>query len=386
MLQSIDAPIVIIGSGFAAYQLIRAIRRTDASTPIQVFTADEGHDYNKPDLSHVFSKRQLASDLVRSQGSEIANELNFELYANTYVEAIIPQRHSLIAAGREFPYAKLVLATGARAFVPPMLGNAVDKVVTLNSLQEYQAAESDLALAKRVLVIGGGLIGTELSMDLASAGKKVITVDPCMQLMASLLPEYIATQLGKQMQRQGVYLALNNSVNSLNTAADQATIVATLASAEQLEVDMVISAAGLLPNIQLAQQAGISVGRGVLVNDYMETSAKDIFALGDCAEINGKVLAYLQPALLSANALAKTLLGQPTKLSMPAMLVKVKTPHYPIQLAGQAVDGVYRWQMDIDAQGSSVKAFAHNGDLQGFVVAEQHMNNAFSLLKALPRT
>ncbi|MBL4912903.1 NADH:flavorubredoxin reductase NorW [Shewanella schlegeliana] len=387
MAQQTKAPIIIIGSGFAAYQLIKAIRRSDPLIPIQVFTADSGDDYNKPDLSHVVSKKQLASDLIRATGAAMATEFDFELWANTRVDAIEPDRHRILVADQAYPYSKLVLATGAKAFIPPMSGNAIDRVVTLNSLQEYQAIEQELTSAKRILVIGGGLIGTEIAMDLASAEKKVINVDPCDRLMANLLPEYVAMQLGRKMQSLGVELALNDSVVALNHTTDSAcgrsSILAKLASNQQVEVDMVISAAGLIPNIALAQRANIAVGRGIVVNSYLQTSATDVFALGDCAEIDGKVLAYLQPALLSANALAKTLLDQTTKLILPAMLVKVKTPHYPIQLGGNTVVGVQRWQMEIDAEGCSVNALNAEGTLQGFVVAEQHMSKAFSLLKSL---
>ncbi|GIU19826.1 MULTISPECIES: NADH:flavorubredoxin reductase NorW [unclassified Shewanella] len=387
MSEQLDAPIVIIGSGFAAYQLIKAIRRSDQRVKIQVFTADNGDDYNKPDLSHVVSKQQLASDLVRASGLEMAEQLNFELFANTFVDSIAPEQQQIMVAGKAYSYAKLVMATGGRAFVPPMSGNAVDRIVTLNSLQEYQAAEQELALAKRVLVIGGGLIGSELSMDLATAGKQVITVDPCEQLMANLLPEYIATELSKLMQQLGVHLALNTKVTRIDLSNDSSNnsgcLQVTLANGESFIVDTVISAAGLQANSLLAKQAGLMVNRGIVVDNQLQTSAMDVYALGDCAEIGGKVLAYLQPALVCANALAKTLLGHETAVVLPAMLVKVKTPHYPIQLAGQAVHQVNRWQLDIDSQGSCVQAFDTDERLQGFVVAGQHMSKAFGLLKHL---
>ena len=306
MSEYIDAPIVIIGSGLAAYQLIKAIRRSDQMVTIQVFTADNGDDYNKPDLSHAMSKQQLASDLVTASGVEMARELNFELHANSYVDSINPDQHKIKVAGEAYSYAKLVIATGAKAFVPPMSGKAIDRIVTLNSLQEYQVAEQELALAKRVLVIGGGLIGTELSMDLATAGKQVITVDPCEQLMANLLPEYVATQLSKKMQQLGVHIALNNRVSSIESSSNEQSLQVELANGELFTVDSVISAAGLQPNTQLAKQAGLRIEQGIVVDKQLQTSTVDVYALGDCAQIDGKVMAYLQPALLCANALAKT--------------------------------------------------------------------------------
>ncbi|MGF1703330.1 NADH:flavorubredoxin reductase NorW [Photobacterium makurazakiensis] len=377
------SPVIIIGSGFAAYQLVKAIRRSDSQLPIHVFTADDGHDYNKPDLSHVASKQLLSGDLIRLCGESIAESQNFILNANTTVDVINTEQKTISANGVEYPYSKLVLATGASAFIPKMAGSAVESVITLNSLKEYESCQDELHLAKRIMVIGGGLIGTELAMDLASSGKHVVIVDPCESLMANMLPESISYQLAKKMRQQGTEIVLNSTVTELNAIPDQKGIKATLASGQDVSIDCVISAAGLIPNVALAHQAGINVNRGVVVDSRLKTSVPDIYAIGDCAEINGKVMAYLQPALLSANALAKTLLGQETRLVLPPMMVKIKTPLYPMQLGGSAVDGVQKWQIEIDEAGSCVQSFDKQDVLTGFVVTQERVKQAFPLLKEL---
>ncbi|MGF1684568.1 NADH:flavorubredoxin reductase NorW [Photobacterium minamisatsumaniensis] len=377
------APVIIIGSGFAAYQLVKAIRRNNSQLPIHVFTADDGHDYNKPDLSHVVSKQQLAGDLIRLCGESMAESQNFVLHANTTVDEINTENRTISANGQCYSYSKLVLATGASTFVPKMAGSAVEAVITLNSLKEYESRQDELHLAKRVMVIGGGLIGTELAMDLASSGKHVVIVDPCESLMANMLPESISYQLAKKMRQQGTEIVLNSTVTELNAIPDQKGLLATLSSGRDMKIDCVISAAGLVPNVALAHQAGINVNRGVVVDSTLQTSAPDIYAIGDCAEINGKVMAYLQPALLSANALAKTLLGSETELVLPSMMVKIKTPLYPMQLGGRAVEGVQRWQVDIDEAGSTVQSFGKEDVLAGFVVTQEHVKQAFPLLKEL---
>ncbi len=151
-----------------------------------------------------------------------------------------------------------------------------------------------------------------------------------------------------------------------------------------LVVDEVISAVGLRPRTQLAKDAGLAVNRGIIVDRQMQTSAPDVYALGDCAEIEGKVLSYLQPILLSANALAKTLAGQPTNVSFPPMLVRVKTPLLPIQLSGITTGDSLRWEIHADKDGLVAKAYNVLNKMIGFVVTQDHMKDAFPLLRELP--
>ena len=146
-----------------------------------------------------------------------------------------------------------------------------------------------------------------------------------------------------------------------------------------------IAAIGLRPNLALARGAGLAVERGILVDDRLQTSDPHIFALGDCAEWQGRLLPFLQPILLGANALAKTLLGTPTVLTLPPMLVKVKTPRYPLQLAGRTRGEDLAWQCRWNSQGMVAEARDQAGELCGFVVGGDQMSAAFPLLRQLPR-
>ncbi|MCF7361742.1 MULTISPECIES: NADH:flavorubredoxin reductase NorW [Vibrio] len=377
-----QTPIVIIGSGFAAYQLIKTVRRMDAHIPIQVFTAEDGAEYNKPDLSHVFSRKQTASDLVVKSGDVFAKEHNIELFANTKVEKVDVYTQQVTANGQVYPYGKLVFATGAKAFVPPMNGDGVRDVLTLNSLQEYQAAETHISRAKRVLIIGGGLIGVEIAMDLATSGKNVTVIEPNTRLLANLIPEFIALPIERQLKQQGVQLALETSVVAVDRSESGST--ATLSSGRTVETDIVISAAGLCANTQLAKEAAIRVNKGIVVDSRLQTSTHNVFALGDCVEIQERMMPYLQPIVLSANVLGKQLLGQDAELVLPPMMVKVKTPSYPIQLAG-TVNGVENWEVSISAPGIVAKATDDNGHLVGFVVTSEQVTQAFPLLRELSK-
>ncbi|GLT14703.1 NADH:flavorubredoxin reductase NorW [Vibrio algivorus] len=379
-------PIIIIGSGFAAYQLVKALRRSDKQAPITVITADDGHDYNKPDLSHVFTNKHNADALIRQTADNFAQDNEIVIYTQTKVETIDHHAQCVTTTkGDVLSYSKLVLATGASTFIPPMNGSAVKNVITLNSRIEYQAAQNKLDQAEHVLIIGAGLIGTELAMDLSTSGKTVSVVDPCNSIMQTLLPDAISAPLQQKLIQGGVKLYLNNTVQTLEQT--DFGIEITLHSGEQFLVDSVISASGLKPNIHLAQQAGLTVDKGIIVNRQLQTSDSNIYALGDCAQIENKVLSYLQPTLLSANVLAKVLLqteSQTATLKLPAMLVKVKTPNLPIQLAGHTGQSVQKWSIELDKEGITARAFDDSNNLVGFITTQNHMSNALKMLKTLP--
>ncbi|EFH3100419.1 NADH:flavorubredoxin reductase NorW [Escherichia coli] len=371
--------IVIIGSGFAARQLVKNIRKQDATIPLTLIAADSMDEYNKPDLSHVISKGQRADDLTRQTAGEFAEQFNLRLFPHTWVTDIDAEAHVVKSQNNQWQYDKLVLATGASAFVPPVTGREL--MLTLNSQQEYRACETQLRDARRVLIVGGGLIGSELAMDFCRAGKAVTLIDNAASILASLMPPEVSSRLLHRLTEMGVHLLLKSQLQGLEKT--DSGILATLDRQRSIEVDAVIAATGLRPETALARRAGLTINRGVCVDSYLQTSNADIYALGDCAEINGQVLPFLQPIQLSGMVLAKNLLGNNTPLKLPAMLVKIKTPELPLHLAGETQRQDLRWQINTESQGMVARGVDDADQLRAFVVSEDRMKEAFGLLKTL---
>lgn len=371
--------IVIIGSGFAARQLVKNIRKHDAQVPVRMIAADSMDEYNKPDLSHVISLNQRADDLTRQRAGEFAEQFNVTLKTNSWVSEINARERLVKCGDQQWQYDKLVLATGSRALLPPIEGKEL--MLTLNSQQEYLACESTLREAKRVMILGGGLIGTELAMDFCRAGKQVILVDNAASLLASLMPAEVSSRLQQRLNQMGVELLFNQRLESLSQTPQG--IHAALSNGRIVTVDAVVAAIGLRPNVDLAQHAGLAVNRGIQVNRQLQTSDANIYALGDCAEIDGKVLPFLQPIQFSAMTLAKNLLGAADGLSLPAMLVKVKTPELPLHLAGETQRHDLAWQISTEQQGLIAKGYDEAQQLRAFIVSEAHMKMAFGLLREL---
>ena len=371
--------IVIIGSGFAARQLVKNIRKQDATIPLTLIAADSMDEYNKPDLSHVISQGQRADDLTRQTAGEFAEQFNLHLFPQTWVTDIDAEARVVKSQNNQWQYDKLVLATGASAFVPPVPGREL--MLTLNSQQEYRACETQLRDARRVLIVGGGLIGSELAMDFCRAGKAVTLIDNAASILASLMP------LKRQPLAASVDGDGRSSVVEISVAGagkNRFWHSGNAGPPAQYRSGCGNYATGLRQKPPLARRAGLTINRGVCVDSYLQTSNADIYALGDCAEINGQVLPFLQPIQLSAMVLAKNLLGNNTPLKLPAMLVKIKTPELPLHLAGETQRQDLRWQINTERQGMVARGVDDADQLRAFVVSEDRMKEAFGLLKTLP--
>lgn len=371
--------ILIVGSGFAARQLVKNLRRQDGEVPIRLIAADSCDEYNKPELSHVFSLNQTADALTRQSFGDFAEQFQLTVHPHTRITAI-DTRQKMVRSGEQvWHYDKLVLAIGAAAMVPPVPGHEL--MLTLNSQQEFRDSQLTLLQAQRVLILGGGLIGCELAMDMCRAGKQVTLVDKSGSLLSGLMPVEASCRLQHALQQMGVELLLNQQLGAL-TQHDEG-IQATLSNGRQLWVDAAIASVGLRPNVGLARQAGLQVNRGIQVNNRLQTSQVDVYALGDCAEIEGQLLPFLQPIQFSAMTLAKNLLGATEAVKLPAMLVKVKTPSLPLQLAGETRRQDLSWTIVAEPQGMIAKGFDQHQQLRAFIVSEDHMKLAFGLLKEL---
>ncbi|WP_163922877.1 NADH:flavorubredoxin reductase NorW, partial [Raoultella planticola] len=373
--------IVIIGSGFAARQLVKNIRKQDPHIPLTLIAADSMDEYNKPDLSHVISRGQNAEDLTLQTAGEFAEQYNLRLLPHVRVSNIDAEAKVVKSQDREWRYDKLVLATGAAPFIPPVPGHEL--MLTLNSQRDYGAAQSQLHDAQRVLIVGGGLIGCELAMDFCRAGKAVTVVDNSASVLSALMPPEVSSRLQHRLTDMGVHLMLKTQLAGLEQTADGIRV--SLDRQRSVTVDAVVAAAGLRPETALARHAGLLIRRGVVVNSRLQTSDPAIYALGDCAEINGSVLPFLQPILLSAMCLAKNLLSQASELTLPPMLVKVKTPDLPLHLAGDTRREDLTWNIVAANDGLVAKGVDAENQLRAFVVSEERMKEAFALLKQLVR-
>jgi rubredoxin-NAD+ reductase len=223
-----------------------------------------------------------------------------------------------------------------------------------------------LAGRRRIAILGAGLIGCEFANDLCAAGFEVGVFDPAPQPLGRLLPAHSAAFLRERLEGIGIRFHLQRSISSVETQGSGYRLADDHGGMHG--ADLVLSAVGLLPATELAAAAGLRVQRGIVVDEYLRSSAADIFALGDCAEVQGRVLPFVQPILHAARSLAKTLSGEPTPLHYPVMPVVVKVPACPTVVCPPPQGAAGQWQENITAGGGRALYLDDNSRLQGFAL------------------
>ena len=380
--QNQSRPIVIIGSGLAGYTVIRELRKIDKDVPITLITREPGYFYSKPMLSTAFANSKLAEQLISSSSDAMAEQLNLTVLGNTDVHSIDAQARLLRTSNGEVGYSKLVLALGADQIDLRLQGTAANQVMTVNDLEDYARFREAIDGRKRVAILGAGLIGCEFANDLTLGGYSVDVIDLAPHALGRLLPEAAAIALEEKLSSAGVRWHFGDTAQSIDIHGDAIRI--TLANGSTIDTDVVLSAVGLRPRIQLARDAGIKTGLGIEVNRQLQTNLDSIYAIGDCAEVEGLVLPYVMPIMQAARALAPILLGQAASLQYPAMPVMVKTPAYPIVVSPPAKGAEGQWKNTNVDGGMLCRFESADGQLLGFALLGSATAERAALVKLLP--
>ncbi len=305
--------IVIIGSGVAGVSFAEKYRALSADDDITLVTREHDGYYSRPLLSRGFSKADIEQTIILKPFNKL-RENNIKVLCDAEVTAINRADKSIvILGGQALQYDKLILAQGSSAFIPPPFRLYEKLFFCLNSLSDLKALRRfrqgflDQNQRPDWAIVGGGLIGCEVASDLAVAGDKVTVFHAMDRLMERQLAPEDSILLLKVLQNSGVNVLLNQAVQAFSREKDK-ICVKTEATAG---FDGLIVACGFKPRNELAELAGLETGRGIKVNQQMQTSDTSIYALGDVAELpNGKLYAFILPIRNQAIWLAEFLAGQ----------------------------------------------------------------------------
>lgn len=380
--------VVIVGSGLAGYNVARELRKLDANVPITVVSRDHAGFYSKPMLSNALAGKKTAATLVMKAADKIGAEINAKVLPHSAVEKIDTQgRTLLLNDGQTLPYRDVVLALGADPIRLPLQGDAADGVLSVNDLDDFARFAEALDHAdgvKRVAILGAGLIGCEFANDLLHRGIEPTVLDLAERALGRLLPEAASLRLQKQLEAGGTRFRFGVAVQSVDRAASGLKV--TLTDGSTLETDLVLSAIGLKPRTALAASAGLQINRGIVVDRHLASSVPHVYAVGDCAEVDGHTLPYVLPLMQQARALAASLAGQRTPVAYPAMPVVVKTPAWPTVVCPPAADAQGEWTVTEtdEALEARFTASGHPEQLLGFVLQGKAVSQRAALAAQIP--
>ena len=303
--------ISVIGNNVAGTTFAKAVRDANTETQIEIFTEEPVPYYPRPKLIDYIAGT-VDEGKILFYPMEWYQKNGLKLHLNSKVERIDASGKRIFVGGEWHGYDKLVLANGSKAFMPPFKGLPKDNVFTLRTLDDAVRIRRVAAVSSKVVLIGGGLLGLETARALATGFPKLkITV-----------LEYAEHLLMRQLDHPGAEM-LQNMIRSLGTEVftnaeteefrgEGAVKEVMLKDGRTVECDMVVISAGARADLALAKDAGLAIGRGVVVDTSLRTSNTDIYAIGDVAEFDGKVWGMIPPALDQARIAAKKVLGLET--------------------------------------------------------------------------
>ncbi len=299
--------IVVVGNGMAGVACVEQILKFRQDFEITIF-GDETHvNYNRILLSSVLAGEKTSEEIVLNDIDWYqANGIRARL--GVRVEAIDSTRRVVIdGEGRETPYDNLILATGSRAFIPPIQGVEKKNVHVFRTLDDTRALLEKSRPGCKAVVLGGGLLGLEAARGLQVQGCEVTVVHLMDTLMERQLDPEGGSYLRRKMENLGVRVMLGKQTQAFLGNGKVEGL--QFACGEEVEADLVVVAAGIRPNAELGRKAGVEVRRGIVVNDYMETSDPHILAVGECTEHNGQIFGLVAPLLEQGKVLAATVTG-----------------------------------------------------------------------------
>ena len=357
--------VVIVGSGLAGYLLAMELRKFDTTCSVCVISKHPGYFYSKPMLSAALSQGKQADDLVTKTMPEMIDTHQIHVFDEHAVQSMDTDRRTVtLDSGDVIGYDYCVLATGSRVKTLPCPHN--EGVIQVNHLEDYRLWRDQVQQSQQVALIGSGLIGVEFAHDLAVSGYKCQLYSMESWPLAQLLPPLAGNALLSAFNNLGIHWYGSTKVRSCHHVDNQWEIKHDDA---MHRADHVLAAIGIEPEMTLAKEAGLTCDDGIMVNAYGQSSDPHVYALGDCANVEGLHLCYVAPIRRCIDAMKHTLRGTPTKIQYPAMPVMVKTPTCPVcvvapQLLGK---GNIRWEED--GNETSVVSRAYQEDqLVGFAL------------------
>jgi len=334
----VSEPLVVVGNGMAAARLVDELAKAALGRYAIAVIGDEPRlAYNRVLLSSVLAGETASHDIELRPASWWRDRGVTLKYGCVATEIDVGRRELKIANEESIGFSRLVLATGSTPLRLNVPGAELAGVHTFRDSRDVDRLLTLAAQKKRVVVVGGGLLGLEAAYGLAKAGAPVTLVHLMDRLMERQLDAPAAELLKSLVERKGIEILLN--ANTARIHGETRVEGLELVDGRLIPAEAVIFAAGIRPNIALAKEAGISVNRGIVVDDHLQTGAPDVFAIGECAEHRGICYGLVEPAYEQARVLARHLAGREACYAGSIVATNLKVSGVSVFSAGDFIGG-----------------------------------------------
>ena len=326
--------VVIVGGGAGGISTASNIRKIDKDCEIVVLTRDDKVAYSPCAIPYVLSGTIKSFDVIVMRTPEDYKKKDIDVITEVEVTAVDSDKKTVTyesgSKSKTIKYDKLVLATGGNPFVPPMEGVDLDGVYQIRNIDDGKKVQEAMKDAKSAIVTGAGLIGIEIAFALMKQGINVTLSEMMPQIVPRSLDKDMSDILVKYLESEGINVVLGKPITKL--VGEKKVEKACFGDEELIDADMVILATGVRAELDLARMAGCEVGRwAILVNDRMETSVEDVYAVGDCVESKDLILGFNTISQLGTTAvresktLARTICNKKSKFNpvLNSMVSKV---------------------------------------------------------------
>ncbi|WP_053022237.1 nitrite reductase large subunit NirB [Staphylococcus haemolyticus] len=330
--------LVMIGNGMAGLRTIEEIlERSDSQFDITIIGKEPYPNYNRIMLSNILQKKMTVEETIMNP-YEWYEENNIQLIVNDPVETVDRSAQTVTTSkGVEVNYDICIFATGSSAFVLPIPGSDLPSVIGWRTIEDTERMIEIAKTKKKAVVIGGGLLGLECARGLMDQGMEVTVLHLAEWLMEMQLDRKAGGMLKADLERQGMNIELQANSKEIIGKDDVEAI--KLADGRIIETDLVVMAVGIRPFTQVARDAGLEVNRGIVVNDYLQTSDPNIYAVGECSEHDGKVYGLVAPLYEQGKVLADYLTGKETEgYKGSTTFTSLKVSGCDLYSAGQIVE------------------------------------------------
>ncbi|WP_405297021.1 molybdopterin-dependent oxidoreductase [Algibacter sp. Ld11] len=307
--------IIIVGAGAAAFRFVQNYRESNEVDEIHVFSKEPNLFYNRVLLPEYITEELSWDALLKIKQLEL-KKLKITVHPETSISNI-DSKHNVVtdSNGIEHSYTKLILATGSRAFIPSGVQIDLPGRFTMrnksdaDSFKAYLEATGLPPEEQHVVIVGGGLLGLELAAAMKHKNVKITIIQRASRLMERQLDKVSSKLLALDVQERGIQIYFDNEVSTVFDDEDTGDINITLKSGKFLTANAIVYAIGTRPNIEIAKENGILCGRGVKVNQHLQSSVPNIFAIGEIAEFNNQLFGITSAAEEQANILANFIAG-----------------------------------------------------------------------------